>query len=182
MQRDVITSVSSASGTTPPPRFALRTLMLGVGALCVLLALMKALGPTASMALLLAMFAVLAHVAGNALGTRLRDLGGHTSRHDKTDINRLAARSHAPIHVGAGPSCRLRHRAALGWAMVVVTVMGAIAGAVAGGVALTWLNWEQATLGNIALGTSACSLLGGFSGFLAGSFCEVALGALRETR
>src|SRR5436190_13783174 len=58
-----------------PPQFGLRTLLLLVAACGVLLALRQWLDPIAVAAIAFLALCVFCHVAGNAIGTRLREIG-----------------------------------------------------------------------------------------------------------
>ena len=58
-----------------PPQFRLSTLLWGMAALSALFAAMTWVGPLAAFGLVLLALSIVAHVAGNALGTRLRENG-----------------------------------------------------------------------------------------------------------
>jgi len=55
-----------------PPQFGLGTMFLAVTLLCCLFVAFRLIGPVGGTLLVLLMLAVLAHVAGNVLGRRLR--------------------------------------------------------------------------------------------------------------
>lgn len=161
-----------------PPQFRLRTLMWTVAVICVLLAAMKTAGPTASLILGLLVLAVIAHVMGNALGTRLRENGDRPLPEDG-QIDATFSIFHRKARRGDyAPATRLRDRVSLGRAVFVIIAVGALIGAASGGGVLAWANWERATILNIAMGTFASAVLGGFLGFVSSSFIEVAFGAL----
>src|SRR5690242_2912509 len=73
-----------------PPQFGLRTLMLGMTVLAVILALLRLewLSPVGFAVLGFLAVSVFAHVAGNCLGTRLREL---SARHTESITERQAA-------------------------------------------------------------------------------------------
>lgn len=71
-------SVEDSGRALRPPQFSLRALLLGVAAVAALLGLMVAIGPAGSALCLLLLALAIAHVAGNALGTLLRDGDGRS--------------------------------------------------------------------------------------------------------
>lgn len=169
-----------------PPQFRLGTLFWAVGAVGVLITAMRAVGPLGASVLVLFSLAVMAHVAGNALGCQLRA--------NADALRRKAAANQALPHVAHNgirgriryaPATRLRDRTALGRTMPIITLIGAVAGGLGGGWLLATVNWQHATLGNITLGALSFGVLGGLWGFWASSFLEVFFDALvaahRET-
>ncbi|MFO0897458.1 MAG: hypothetical protein U0836_08550 [Pirellulales bacterium] len=147
------------------PRFSLRSLLLWMTLLCGLLALLVSvsLGP----AIVIASVAVLigAHVVGNALGTRLRD---QAPRITDTAAGRCLA---TPVAADL-PVTSLRNKQRLSRTTPVVACVAALLGALVGGVVLAWFN-PQGTLAGLVVGGLSCGFLGGFVGFLAGSFLEI---------
>src|SRR5882724_10455066 len=101
-----------------PPQFGLRTLLLVVTACGVLLALRQwfSLSPIAIVALILLATSVFCHVAGNVIGTRLRDIG------DGTDVwkgeQRRCSKQLEPHDFA--PVTRLSQRQSLGASILVV--------------------------------------------------------------
>lgn len=111
---------------------------------------------------------VAAHVAGNALGTRLRDA---------TDASLERPPRHAMPLPLQKPSL-LRERTSLGRLVPVSVCIGAACGAVAGSYALVVVT--GASLAGAALGGVSSAVIGGLGGFLAASFVEVIRTSLRE--
>ena len=149
-----------------------------VAALCVLLALIKVLSPVMSVGLIVFVLAVIAHVIGNSLGTKLRDNGCLGSLDEDT---RQVADLRASVDRGKFcPPPRLGVRAALGRSMIVVSIAGALVGAICGGALLAWANWQEATPPNMVVGTGAFAVLGGFAGFGSSTFVEVLWGAITQ--
>lgn len=109
-----------------------------------------------------------AHVAGNALGTKLRDAS-----------DALLERPRQPI-VALPPSepSLLRERASLGRLVPVSVGIGAVCGGVAGSVALVVAT--GASVAGAVLGGVSSAVIGGLGGFLAASFVEVIRTSLRE--
>ncbi len=159
-----------------PPRFSLAALFFVIAMLGVLFAAMNYLGAYATLLFILFTLTVAAHVAGNAIGTRLRDNG------DRPPIvsDDSTQRGRRPItKTDFAPPSQLQQRSALGMPIFVSTAMGSAAGAVLGGYGLTTLM-EHPTLIAIASGVIASGVLGGIWTFGASSFLQVASNALRQ--
>jgi uncharacterized membrane protein YoaK (UPF0700 family) len=141
--------------------------------LAVFFSAMRVAGPLGSVALILLAICVFAHVAGNALGTRLRE---HSDR-SLDPVLRAQARSRRPTAHEFAPQSQLSRRGSLGKSMIVITTIGVVIGAVAGGILLSRVNRQQATVSNITLGTLSFGVLGGLAGFWVSSFLQVFIGA-----
>jgi uncharacterized membrane protein YeaQ/YmgE (transglycosylase-associated protein family) len=154
------------------PQFGLRTLMLAVTGCCVLLGLMKEIGPLASVGLCFFLALVCLHVAGNAIGTSLRQ-----------EANReLAAKCPQPVapareRVATSPS-RLRERTPLGWMVLLLTGIGAALGGSLG--SLAYAYWTDVNTAGLIVGSISAAILGGFFGFLASSFSKIIFRAWRQ--
>jgi hypothetical protein len=167
-------SVDDPDATLKPPQFTLRTLLLIIFALACLLAVMTAIGSLWSLAILLLASLVLAHVLGNAVGTRLRDRS--VSRLDVDPA--LTPSRPIPRRELLSPK-RLTEPARLHWITLVITVGGAAAGGYLGGSALA-ASYPEATTAAVVLGYVSSGVLGGFAAFTISSFISVARGALSE--
>jgi hypothetical protein len=174
---------TTASAGLPPPRFGLGALFATISLVALGLAVWKAVGPVVGVSLLLLLMAVVAHVAGNALGTRLRDRGTQhalVAWKDDTSASRPpAAQPRAqpvPPHHFA-PVTRLSQRTSLGRFPLVVTVLGGIAGAIAGGLLLQRTSPESATLSTLAVGATASGVLAALFSYWLFSLLQVFLGA-----
>ncbi len=119
---------------------------------------------------------VAAHVAGNALGTRMREA---------TD-RQLAARwkgsperwrRHAASLPPATPTL-LESHSSLGRLVPVSVGIGATCGGVAGATALAWL--AGCSPAGAVLGGISSAVIGGLVGFLLASFVEIVRTSLRE--
>ncbi len=111
---------------------------------------------------------VAAHVAGNALGTRLRDTAGR--RHERTPYHHELLPLSPPSH--------LEQRTSLGRLVPVSVGIGAACGGIAGSYALTVA--AGASLAGAVLGGVSSAVIGGLGGFLAASFVEIVRTSLRE--
>jgi hypothetical protein len=161
-----------------PPQFRLRTLLIGVAILSALLALMTSTGPLAAFGLLLLTLSIVAHVAGNAIGTRLRENGSRPLETEDAPPESRRAKTQTPLpEADFAPATRLSARHPLGWIVLVAVGLGSVLGGAVGGAFLAWLCWERITLGSVACGAAASAALGGFAGFLLASFARELLRA-----
>ena len=163
----------SADSRLRPPQFGLRTLLVVVTACAVLLAMSHWIAPIAWVGLVLLVVSIALHVAGNAIGTRLRQLG------DRPPPEAAAARAPgAPQPHEFAPVTRLSLRQSLGWSIVLATTVGALSGGIGGGV-WTWVA-SRSPPGplEIIVGVIAFAVLGGLAAFATVAFLQVLLGAM----
>jgi hypothetical protein len=113
---------------------------------------------------------ILAHVAGNAIGTRLRENG------DRGPAFRgfLGSRQ-LPT---PAPATRLSERKTLGWPLVVATFGGLIAGGLGGGLWTTFTMRGPIEPAAVSIGVIAWAILGGLGAFAATGFSLVLGGAM----
>jgi hypothetical protein len=170
---------SPPQSALPPPQFGLRTLLLAVTACAILAALSQWVSPIVVACVAFLMLTVMAHVAGNFLGTRLRALGS-SQQPDDADAGSLQHGSGKLSRFGFAPATRLGQRYSLGWPIVVAATSGVVAGA-AGGTVWTLVS-SRGPIGwlNIAVGGLAFAVLGGIIAFAAFGFVQVGLSALRQ--
>jgi len=146
--------------------------MWGVALLGAIFATLEYLGGHATVLLVLLVLAVFAHVAGNALGTRLRASGDQP-------LPGHGAGSRPPRRARAedfAPTTRLSERRQLGKPTLIATLAGVVLGGTLGGYGLTLLM-QRATLPTVMLAVGAAAVLGGIWAFLTASFVQVSLGA-----
>ncbi len=166
-----------------PPQFGTRALLAWVAMVAALLAIAMRLGPAITAAVLMVLLAVLAHVAGNAIGTRLRQSASRTLADSEVEETGSAIGPNRPFRLNAAhfaPITALSDRRSLGRSMLVAIGAGALLGSALGGTLLAYVNWQRATIVNIAFGAVSFGILGGFVGFGAGSFLQVCWGALSQ--
>ena len=120
---------------------------------------------------------IIGHVAGNALGTRLRE---HSTRQTAASNSPLAPSGHAPAAPNFTPARRLTEKTRLSHAISVAAGTGAVLGGVTGGLLLTIGSESRIAWPGIALATFSSAVLGGFAGFLASSFLFIGRRAWRE--
>jgi len=173
--RFVGTDFDDKRNPLPPPRFSLASLFWVIAVLAALFAGMHYLGSHATLLLVLFALAIFAHVAGNALGTKLRESG-----------NRRPVRGKRPLRLWRNakpsdfaPPTNLGVRAALGRPALIATVVGSLVSALFGGGVLI-LMMERMTLETIALAIGASAILGGIWTFAAASFIQVSFAAARQ--
>lgn len=152
-------------------RFRLRTLLIGVGLLCFFLAISKLLSAATTALLGLLIFCVVAHVAGNAIGTFLRD---RPSDQRTPGRDFLAPMSDS---IPFAPATGLSQRRSLGLIVPLFVMLGTFTGAGLGSWLLISSLGSKATWANLTLGTSAFAVLGGFFGFGMSTFFKVVIGA-----
>jgi hypothetical protein len=156
--------------------------MLAVTGCCILFALMKVIGPLASAGLCIFILLAILHVAGNAIGTRLRDESTRDSADERMQAERPPEHKRAPaiarnIQTATAPG-RLRERAPLGRLIIALTALGAIVGGSLG--SLAYAYWTDAGTIALVVGSISAAILGGFFGFAASSFLTMVLGAWRQ--
>jgi hypothetical protein len=145
------------------------TVLLGIAA-----AAIGWLGMAGWMAAAVLMVSVGLHVAGNCIGTRMRD------QTDQVIRRRIDRRGADPVPAAlplATPS-RLERRESLGRTLPIAASIGAICGGAVGTSALLMLT--AASPAGAVLGGLSSAVMGGFFGFLAASFVEVVRTCLRE--
>ena len=144
-----------------PPRFSLRTLLLVMALFGAVLAATLAMGPLPTAMLVLLALAIAAHVAGNALGTQLRD-------HRRSQPAPVRDPAPAPRM----ETTNLSTHQGLGWPLVAAIGSGALAGVGMGILVFGWLT-QEATREDLLLGSLTFGALGAMAGFLSGSFLQV---------
>ena len=154
----------------PAPRFGLLSLLLLVAAAAAGLAAWMAAGPILGVAGILAILVVFAHVAGNALGSQLRDRSTQHSRGELRPREPVTSKDYAPV-------THLSRRVPLGWFTLVGSTLGALVAAIGGAAALYYLYPDTATPASLLVGSLATGALGGFFSFWICSLLQVLMGA-----
>ena len=166
-----------------PPQFRLRTMLIAVAVICVLLAVMVAVGMIWAMALLMFVLLIAAHVVGNSLGTQLRDHGSRVAvlaereetRHTaESEPNRPASRWQPP---SAG---RMQEKRPVGWLLIVLTVVGGLATGVVGGSGISSLYWDRIGPVAMAMATLASGIVGAMAVFVTSVFIDMVRRVWRE--
>lgn len=156
-----------------PPQFGLRTLLALVAAIGLLLALRHWLSPMAITALAFLAASIFCHVAGNAIGTRLRQIGDlPDSTHSVPDPRRQ------PKPQDFAPPTHLSQRSNLGWMIIIASSIGATIGAVGGGLWTFAVGHGRVGALNVVVGVIAFAILGGIAAFATFGFAQVLGGAI----
>jgi hypothetical protein len=114
---------------------------------------------------------VAAHVAGNAIGTRLRDEA------DQRRWYHPSAEVPPPLPPRSPPT-RLEQRQSLGRLVPVSACIGAVCGGTIGAASLWTLT--ACSLAGATLGGLSSAVIGGLLGFLGASFIEIVRTSLRD--
>lgn len=128
------------------------------------------LGLAGWMAAVVLLASVAMHVAGNAVGTRLREAADR-------DLARLPT-GIAPAEIPRCRPSRLEQRASLGRLVPVSAGIGAACGGITGTAALATLTASSPA--GAVLGGVSSAVIGGLFGFLAASFVEIVRSSLRD--
>lgn len=169
------TNLNSSRDPLPPglrPQFRLFTLFLIITLLALVLAAFQYLGPMGTFVLILAILVIIAHVAGNAIGTALRD-----NVRPKLQP-RDSASPAPPVEKPFAPVTKLSETRALGRPIYIIAALSA---PVWGGLGITLakiLSTKPISLPNSIAGALVLAALGAFWTFVIGSFLQVGFGAL----
>jgi hypothetical protein len=153
------------------PQFGLRTMFFAMAACGGVFAVMAAIGPVASGAVLLGAAVIGLHVAGNWVGTSLRDSEAKDRSIDVPFSNALSPFDARLLSMRTEHSTpRLCQHVPLSWLNRVLGILGAVAGAVL-------LSWTGASVAGLVVGSVSSAVVGGCAGFLISSFAESTLTA-----
>jgi hypothetical protein len=129
------------------------------------------LGLAGWMAVAVVAASVAMHVAGNAIGTRLRDA-------TDDDLARRRGGRRDPVTLPPARSSHLERRSSLGRLVPVSAAIGGVCGGVAGVVCL--ITMTASSPAGAVLGGLSSAVIGGLLGFLGASFVEIVRTSLRE--
>jgi len=141
----------------------------------VLFALVNVVHPLVLAGLILLALLIAAHIAGNALGTRLREIGSRPVDEKGRDLPPQNFRREIAQDEFAPPT-KLSLRLPLGLPVLIVTALGTVVGALGGGLWGTLAGGASPWF-PIAIGAIAFAVLGGLGSFALFSFSQVMLGA-----
>ncbi len=162
--------------TLRPPRFSLRTLFLGITAISLVLAVMVSVGVVGTLGLLLFLLLIAAHVAGNSLGTRLRD-GGDAPLDTRPSRAIVAQTMRNAPHIP--PPQRLCEHKSLPRSLFGLALLGALVTGYLGGRTLSH-TYPDAPRSAIIVAHLSSAVLGAFAVFILTSFLAVARQAFCE--
>ena len=134
------------------------------------LALTQWLAPITVVAIGFLLLCIGAHVAGNAMGNRLRQHSTDPATmryHDSRPAEPKLSADHF------APPTRLRENRSLGWPLLVATMVGLVGGGAAGGYWVILTSPEVPAELNVVVGIVACGVLGGIFTFVGVGFLQV---------
>jgi hypothetical protein len=170
----------------------LRTLLIGMSLVALLCSLVQWVTPAGLIAIVLLIAVIVCHVAGNAIGTRLRQLGMERARQQLPQERLplrpavsgelpLAAATPLPTTTQPAPApSYLGQRRSLGWPVVLASGAGFVlggAGGVLGALEKSGGVWLPEV---VAVGAVAFAVLGGLAAFAMTALVHVGLGAVRQ--
>ncbi len=164
---------SDQSAGLRPPQFGLKAILVTTALAALILTSWRLQGPIVAASEVLLLLAIFAHVAGNSLGTKLREQTRLQGQANATTQDRLH-----PIAFAPKTDLALKQR--LGWMLPLISCVGGTAGGGIGGNWLIRLNADQIGLGSSILAYTSCAILGGFAGFVAYSFAKVTYQAVSQ--
>lgn len=155
------------------PQFGLRTMFLAVALLGALFALMGLIGPLASAALLLVLALVGLHVAGNVVGTTLRNNAPVAPERMIDDLPPVVLE---PVVVRRDlPPPRLSEKTGLGRLDRLCAGLGAVAGSAIGSSILEYSG--DISVRGMVVGFVSSGVLGAIFGLMFGCFLGMSLSA-----
>ena len=161
-----------------PPQFKLRTLLLAMAAICGLLTVMVAIGMAWALGLLMLVLLVGAHVAGNAIGTQLRDGTDQSPGTTATAVDPFSVLSTAQISAATEwksiKTSRMQEKLPISWMFLLLAAAGAIAGGIFGGLLVFSLYGEQLSWVSASIAIIALGIIGGIATFVIGTFIDMA--------
>jgi hypothetical protein len=133
------------------------------------------MSPLAGGGLLFFAVAIALHVLGNAIGTRLREIG---DRPEIQAVEEDGGRFRRPRPEDFAPVTRLSAKQSLGWIIAAATLVGMIAGGLGGGVWTAIASRGPLNPFNIGIGVVAFAVLGGLAAFGTAALVQVLAGAI----
>ena len=162
-----------------PPRFRLSTLFGVMTGISLVLATYTGFGGFAASMVGLLILAIFAHVAGNWLGTQLRELGDQSRGAGQ---GRLSPHRHERVvqsHEFAAAT-QLGDQQPISWWVKLTVMVGAIGGGLMGGALLIFWNAEKLNFLGLLFGSIAFAVLGAIWSFALGAFIHVGWNAWRQ--
>jgi predicted lysophospholipase L1 biosynthesis ABC-type transport system permease subunit len=146
-------------------------------------------GPSAAAVIILAVLSIFAHVAGAALGGRLRasqDVGNSDTEDDGEDPEGSVGKLTQPMEARKSdfaPTTQLSKQKPLQRQPIYYGVgIGAAFCSIVASAVLTWFMWNDLAIVNVLFGAVSAAVIGGLFGFLATSLYQVVREALDEAQ
>jgi uncharacterized membrane protein len=164
-----------------PPKFSLRALMAAMAVAALAITMGKWLGPLGAGVAVIGALSIIAHVAGAAIGGRLRARDAATLPRDDAASDQEPPGSGPvwlqPVSAHASdfaPPTKLSHHTPLQRKPVLIcSFVAAALAAVAGAVFVAVATWQRVTVINVLFGAGSAAVLGGLFGFWASSLFQV---------
>lgn len=173
---ETLAGPSEPGVVTSPWQFRLRSMLVWVAALSGLFAIMHLIGAVWSAMLVWFLILASAHVTANFWGTHVAPRTRQSQLGD-TWPDSGVPEPHFNVVPGAE---RLRESRQPGWPMLVATVVGVLVGGLLGALVMVSLRFDRVGYSGVAVGTVSAAIVGGFLGFLSGSFAVIASRAWGE--
>jgi hypothetical protein len=160
-----------------PPQFGLRTLLVVISLIAALFGLAQWVSPILLALVVLLVLSIVAHVAANVIGTRLREgrrtPGANSVEHDAPDEIHLREDHFAPV-------TKLGGNHTLGWIPFIGAALGLVVGGTSGTLWTANLLGDKQDAFTLALAAVAFGALGGFGAFLIVGFLKAGWDAWHE--
>lgn len=176
-------------------QFSLRALLLMMFGVAVSVLIVREVhawfGAAYAAVMILTVLSIFAHVAGAALGGRLRaskdvELRFKTGEASDVDGEEIESRLLQPMEAQQADFARqtqLSEQRPLNLEPIYYFVgVGAVFCAIAASVVLIWYMWDSLAIVNVLFGAASAAMIGGLFGFLAGSLYQVVRSALSEAQ
>ena len=165
-----------------PPQFRLRTMFWAVAAVGVILVLFQTAGPAVGTAILLFGMVLLAHVAGNAIGTKLRQNGNTPIDYLPGFASSIRVTQHRrPRRIEFAPVTKLSLKTSIGRLIFVLAGFAAAGGAAWGAYFLFLIDDGPPRWADVSLSIVSFGVLGGLWGFWLFSLAKVCWQALAQS-
>jgi hypothetical protein len=149
-------------------------MLLIVSSVAVLLGLSQWMSPISFAALLLLILSIIAHVAGNVIGTRLKAIERARKNVEPAEPRAALRSDHF------APTTKLGGRQSLGWLPLGSGIGGFVFGASLGSAWTAYLLAPDFDWGTLALAAVAFGALGGIGGFLVVGFTKAFWDAFQQ--
>ncbi len=189
MARDVKELRDRKSVITPSFQFSLRsifwlTLIVAAGTLF-LREIQFRFGPVATAVTVLTLLSIFAHVAGAALGSRLRsspDMAPQDDEDEEEPSKHLLQPTRAR-QTDFAPTTQLSEQKPLERKPIYIAIgSGAFIAATVASIILTWFMWDNLAIANVLFGAVSAAVIGGIFGYLISSLYQVVRDALAEAQ
>ena len=176
---------------SPSFQFSIRSIFMITAlialAILFLLEVNQRFGPVATAVSIITFLSIFAHVAGAALGSRLRSSKDAAKASDEeTDNEEPQGAVLQPLEAQStdfAPVTQLSHQKPLNNKPIYWAVgSGAAIASILASIVLTWFMWDDLAIVNVLFGAVSAAVIGGLFGYLLGSLYQVVRDALAEAQ